>query len=118
MLDRRQLFAAGAAAAGLGIVGTARGHDERAKVALRAAHIPDVHITKDRVATEVERRRVRLPAAIRPDRFLRRRHLRIPLHRLRLEGPQMEREGIEGVTTIGRETIVERGGGPMHVESR
>jgi len=52
VIDRRQLFAAGAAAAGLGIVGRAQGHDEKAKVALRAAHITDVHITKDRDAPQ------------------------------------------------------------------
>ena len=47
-MNRRQLFAAGAAA--LGVVSTSRGQDAKRKPGLRAGHITDVHITADRDA--------------------------------------------------------------------
>ncbi len=47
-MNRRQLFAAGAAA--VGVVSTARGDEAKRKPCLRAGHITDVHITPDRDA--------------------------------------------------------------------
>lgn len=44
-MNRRQLFAAGLGAAGLGVVSTVSGGDGKMKPSVRAAHITDVHIT-------------------------------------------------------------------------